>query len=76
MVVPVAWSRQKERYCGVLKVQLRRFSAAVRDFEHYVKFAPNSKDLPQVEEHLKELRRIREAIQAYESEACEQEDAP
>jgi hypothetical protein len=43
---------------GILKVQLRRFNAAVRDFEQYVKGAPHSKDRPQVEEHLKELRRI------------------
>jgi hypothetical protein len=39
-------------------VQLRRFNAAVQDFEQYVKGAPHSKDRPQVEEHLKELRRI------------------
>jgi hypothetical protein len=30
----------------------------VRDFEHYIKGAPHSKDRPQIEEHLKELRRI------------------
>ena len=54
---PEAFEQYRDR--GVLKVQLRRFSAAVRDFEHYVKVAPHSKDLPQVEEHLKELRRIR-----------------
>ena len=53
---PDAVEQYRDR--GILKVQLRRFDAAVRDFEQYVKGAPNSKDRPQVEEHLKELRRI------------------
>lgn len=53
---PDAIEQYRDR--GILKVQLRRFDAAVRDFEQYVKGAPNSKDRPQVEEHLKELRRI------------------
>jgi regulator of sirC expression with transglutaminase-like and TPR domain len=54
---PDAMEQYRDR--GIIKVQLRRFDAAVRDFEHYVKGAPDSKDRPQVEEHLKELRRIR-----------------
>lgn len=54
---PEAIEQYRDR--GIIKVQLRRFDAAVRDFEHYVKGAPDSKDRPQVEEHLKELRRIR-----------------
>jgi len=53
---PEAMEQYRDR--GILKVQLRRFDAAVRDFEQYVKGAPNSKDRPKVEEHLKELRRI------------------
>lgn len=53
---PEALEQYRDR--GILHVQLRRFRAAVRDFEHYVKGAPHSKDRPQVEEHLKELRRI------------------
>jgi regulator of sirC expression with transglutaminase-like and TPR domain len=53
---PDAMEQYRDR--GIIKVQLRRFDAAVRDFEHYVKGAPHSKDRPQVEEHLKELRRI------------------
>jgi regulator of sirC expression with transglutaminase-like and TPR domain len=53
---PEAIEQYRDR--GILKVQLRRFNAAVRDFEQYVKGAPDSKDRPQVEEHLKELRRI------------------
>jgi regulator of sirC expression with transglutaminase-like and TPR domain len=53
---PEAMEQYRDR--GILHVQLRRFSAAVRDFERYVKGAPHSKDRPQIEEHLKELRRI------------------
>jgi regulator of sirC expression with transglutaminase-like and TPR domain len=53
---PEAIEQYRDR--GILKVQLRRFNAAVQDFEQYVKGAPHSKDRPQVEEHLKELRRI------------------
>jgi regulator of sirC expression with transglutaminase-like and TPR domain len=54
---PDAIEQYRDR--GILEVQLRRFPAAVRDFERYVEGAPNSKDRPQVEEHLKDLRRIR-----------------
>jgi regulator of sirC expression with transglutaminase-like and TPR domain len=54
---PDAIEQYRDR--GILEVQLRRFHAAVRDFERYVEGAPNSKDRPQVEEHLKDLRRIR-----------------
>jgi regulator of sirC expression with transglutaminase-like and TPR domain len=43
---------------GVLHVQLRQFGAAARDFEHYLKGRRDAKDREQVEEHLKELRRI------------------
>jgi regulator of sirC expression with transglutaminase-like and TPR domain len=53
---PEAMEQYRDR--GILQVQLRRFHAAVRDFEHYIKGAPHSKDRPQIEEHLKELRRI------------------
>ena len=54
---PNAVEQYRDR--GILEIQLRRFHAAVRDFERYVEGAPNSKDRPQVEEHLKDLRRIR-----------------
>lgn len=54
---PDAIEQYRDR--GILEVQLRRFHDAVRDFERYVEEAPNSKDRPQVEEHLKDLRRIR-----------------
>lgn len=57
LVEPEDFDQYRDR--GVLHVQLRRFDAAVRDFERYIKGAPSSKDRPQVEEHLKELRRLR-----------------
>jgi regulator of sirC expression with transglutaminase-like and TPR domain len=53
---PDAIEQYRDR--AILEVQLRRFHAAIRDFERYIKGAPDSKDRPQVEEHLKELRRI------------------
>jgi regulator of sirC expression with transglutaminase-like and TPR domain len=54
---PDAIEQYRDR--AILEVQLRRFHAAVCDFERYIKGAPDSKDRPQVEEHLKQLRRIR-----------------
>jgi regulator of sirC expression with transglutaminase-like and TPR domain len=53
---PEAIEQYRDR--GVLHAQLRHFSAAAKDFERYLKGAPDSKDRAQVEEHLKELRRI------------------
>jgi regulator of sirC expression with transglutaminase-like and TPR domain len=58
MLLIEAGDLEQYRDRGVLNVQLRRFGDAARDFEHYVKEAPEAKDRPQVEEHLKELRRI------------------
>jgi regulator of sirC expression with transglutaminase-like and TPR domain len=54
---PDAMEQYRDR--GIIEVQLRRFHDAVKDFERYVRGAPNSKDRPQVEEHLRDLRRIR-----------------
>jgi regulator of sirC expression with transglutaminase-like and TPR domain len=53
---PDAMEQYRDR--GVLHAQLRHFGAAAKDFERYIKGAPDSKDRSQVEEHLKELRRI------------------
>jgi regulator of sirC expression with transglutaminase-like and TPR domain len=53
---PDAIEQYRDR--GVLHAQLRHFSLAAKDFERYIKGAPDSKDRSQVEEHLKELRRI------------------
>lgn len=56
LIEPEDFNQYRDR--GVLHVQLRHFDAAVRDFERYVKGAPESTDRPQVEAHIKELRRI------------------
>ena len=53
---PDAMEQYRDR--GVLHAQLRHFDAAAKDFERYIKNSPDSKDRSQVEEHLKELRRI------------------
>jgi regulator of sirC expression with transglutaminase-like and TPR domain len=53
---PDAFEQYRDR--GVLHAQLRHFAAAAKDFERYLEGAPDSKDRSQVEEHLKELRRI------------------
>jgi len=53
---PDAMEQYRDR--GVLHAQMRHFGAAAKDFERYIKGAPDSKDRSQVEEHLKELRRI------------------
>jgi regulator of sirC expression with transglutaminase-like and TPR domain len=47
---------------GLLRLQLRQFSAAARDLEHYVRHAPAADDREEIEKHLKELRRIRAAM--------------
>jgi regulator of sirC expression with transglutaminase-like and TPR domain len=56
LIEPDDFTQYRDR--GVIQVQLRRFDAARRDFDHYIKAAPHSKDRSDVEEHLKELRRI------------------
>lgn len=57
MANPDAVEQYRDR--GILNVQLRRFGAATKDFERYVKDAPDAEDRTQIEDHLKELRRIR-----------------
>ena len=55
---PDAMEQYRDR--GILKVQLRRFDAAVRRISNNTsKVLPTPRIGPQVEEHLKELRRIR-----------------
>ena len=44
---------------GILRMQLRQFDGAGRDFEHYLEHAPGAQDREEIENHLKELRRIR-----------------
>jgi regulator of sirC expression with transglutaminase-like and TPR domain len=43
---------------GLLRLRLRQFEKAARDLEHYIKVAPDAADRPDVEEHLKKLKRI------------------
>jgi regulator of sirC expression with transglutaminase-like and TPR domain len=40
-------------------MQLRQFDGAGRDLEHYLKHAPTAQDRAEIENHVKELRRIR-----------------
>jgi len=56
MVYPDDLDQYRDR--GLLNVQLRRFEAAAKDLEHFVKSAQPSDDRTKVEEQLKELRRI------------------
>jgi regulator of sirC expression with transglutaminase-like and TPR domain len=44
---------------GLLRMQLRQFAGAGRDLQHYLQHAPNAQDREQIENHVKELRRIR-----------------
>jgi regulator of sirC expression with transglutaminase-like and TPR domain len=44
---------------GLLRMQLRQFPGAVGDFRHYLQHAPNAADREEIENHLKELTRIR-----------------
>ena len=47
---------------GLLRLQLRQFGGAIRDLEHYVKSSPNASDREEIENHLKDLRRIRASM--------------
>ena len=57
MVEPADFEQYRDR--GLLRVQLKQFEEAAKDFEHYVKSVPDSKERAQVEDQLKDLRRIR-----------------
>jgi len=43
---------------GLIRLQLRQFGGAARDLDHYLRNARNCQDREEVENHLKELRRI------------------
>jgi regulator of sirC expression with transglutaminase-like and TPR domain len=43
---------------GLLRLQLRQFEGAKHDLEQYLRRAPEGKDREEIEDHLKELRRI------------------
>lgn len=44
---------------GLLRLQLRQFDGAGRDLDHYLQHSPNAKDREEIENHVKELKRIR-----------------
>ena len=44
---------------GLLRLQLRQFDGAGRDLEHYLQHSPNAEDREEIENHVKELKRIR-----------------
>jgi regulator of sirC expression with transglutaminase-like and TPR domain len=44
---------------GLLRLQLRQFEGAGRDLEHYLQHSPNARDREEIENHVKELKRIR-----------------
>jgi regulator of sirC expression with transglutaminase-like and TPR domain len=44
---------------GLLRMQLRQFDGAGRDLQHYLKHAKGAEDREEIENHVKELRRIR-----------------
>jgi regulator of sirC expression with transglutaminase-like and TPR domain len=44
---------------GLLRMQLRQFDGAGRDFEYYLEHAPDAQDREEIENHVKELKRIR-----------------
>ena len=44
---------------GLLRMQLRQFDGAGRDLEHYLQHAQNAQDREEIENHGKELKRIR-----------------
>lgn len=56
MVAPDDIEQYRDR--GMLRLQLRQFDGAVRDLEHYVRNFPNPKDREEIENHIKELKRI------------------
>lgn len=45
--------------CGMLRLQLRQFGQTARDLKRYLKLAPDAEDREQIEDYLKDIRRIR-----------------
>ena len=44
---------------GLLRMQLRQFDGAGRDLQHYLQHSPDAQDREEIENHVKELKRIR-----------------
>ncbi|MBI2150446.1 MAG: tetratricopeptide repeat protein [Acidobacteria bacterium] len=57
MVEPEDATQFRDR--GLLRLQLRQFEGAARDLEHYVRHSQSTEDRKEMEDHLKELKRIR-----------------
>lgn len=56
MVDPGDIEQYRDR--GLLRLQLRQFEGAGKDLDHYLRNFPNAKDREEVEDHIKELKRI------------------
>ena len=57
MVQPEDLQQYRDR--GLLYLRLRQFAEAARDLDRYLKGAPNSADKDEIQQHLKDLQRIR-----------------
>jgi regulator of sirC expression with transglutaminase-like and TPR domain len=57
MVNPDDAEQYRDR--GLLLLKRRQFEAAAKDLDRYLKMAPNAADRSEIEEHYKDLRRIR-----------------
>jgi regulator of sirC expression with transglutaminase-like and TPR domain len=57
MANPDDYEQYRDR--GLLHLQLRQFEPAAKDLHHYVTNCPKAADREEIEDHLKELRRIR-----------------
>ena len=44
---------------GLLRLQLRQFEGAGKDLEHYLQHSPHAQDREEIQNHVKELKRIR-----------------
>jgi regulator of sirC expression with transglutaminase-like and TPR domain len=44
---------------GLLRLQLRQFEGAGKDLQHYLQHSPHAEDREEIENHVKELKRIR-----------------
>jgi regulator of sirC expression with transglutaminase-like and TPR domain len=57
MVEPEESEQYRDR--GLLRLQLRQFEGAKKDFDHYLRLVPEPADKDMVQDRLKELKRIR-----------------
>ena len=57
MTNPEDFAQYRDR--GLLRLQLRQFEPAAKDFNEYLTTCPKAEDREEIENHLKELKRIR-----------------